>query len=188
MLLLLLTGNCVYVCMYVYIYPKLWICVFVRAFLEQGTCAAPGTEAEREPSALANTERCCSTQLLTCRAHWHFGTCPSKRFTPLAPQIRLSCTWVTAGCSSCILSSLWGPRRAAQNRNKPRGLAFLVCWTWGTRRATAVPWLGWDGHGLAPPGALNSKHSRFSHGGTATIHLWLYYSAPSLLTLQMNIL
>lgn len=66
MLSLLLTGNCVYMCMYVYIYPKGWIGVAVRVFIEQGPCAAAGPEAEAEIRALASSEHW--AQLLTCRA------------------------------------------------------------------------------------------------------------------------
>lgn len=181
MLLLLLTGNCVYVCMYVYIYPKWWFCVFVRVFPEQGTRAAAGTEAETEISALASTESCCWTQLLTCTA--------DKNILPPAPA-NVSALWPFkpgwAADTWLLLLHPQLPLGPSSDQEQALGtcISCLLNLRYEKGHGRAL-----GGHRLAPPGhALSSKPSRFSHGGTATIHLWLCSSAPSLLTLQMNIL
>lgn len=79
---------------------------------------------------------------------------------------------LTPGCSSCMPSSLWG-RESSPEQEQALGICISPLLTLRYEK----------GRGLSA--ALDSKHSRFSHAGTAPIHLWLWWccsSAPSLLS------
>lgn len=163
----------VYVCIYI---PKAMDLCVCEGFVEQGTCAADAQRlrdirallwgsaltAELMKSFCHLPQRCCSpsNQAELLMAHpWLLLLHPQL---PLGPRESSSHQQQAPGtCISCLLNL-----RYEKGQGRARG-----------------------GHGLAAAGhALSSKPSRFSHGGTATIHLWLCHPAPSLLMLQMNIL
>lgn len=154
MLLLLLTGNCVYVCMYVYIYTqKGWGWCVCEGIFGAGLLLA---QRLRQRSVLwANTEPC-----------WTHD----KNILPPAPAAvsalePLKSGWAEHGSllaappASSSPSGVQGEQ--LRSGTSPGDSHFLF----------AGPEVreGPCGHGLAPAGhALNSKHSRFSQAGTAT--------------------
>lgn len=202
MLLLLLTGNCVYMCMYVYIYIfktiYMWIYLYnrVSVFLLALICVMTAAQRLRErPVLLRNTllllfwsashidiywlNCVCRTdkrlkfcklprQIIICRNIKEADFTPFKKSGPACPTAvnsdphRASRSWLLPTvsqiwarltswhCSRCkgrqravLLGDLkfqLGHKERSPDQKRAGGLAFPVCWTWGTRSAAAEPW------------------------------------------------
>lgn len=161
----------VYVC--IYIPKRMDLCVGEGISRTGHPCCSWHT-AETDISALALAEPHLGSAP-HCRAAENIVTCPRDKPSLLPLQPGWAVHWLLLLHPQLPL----GPRQSSSDQEQALGtcISCLLNLRYEKGRGRAR-----GGH------ALDSKASRFSHGGTAPIHLWLCHPAPSLLTLQMNIL